>query len=156
MAALGADVQPASEQAGDAKSEMTPSGLALDQAIAAAKDYRRRATTTISLTHELHQRHGLRMTGASPDRLIRALEAILPDIGSSYAVPHGGGAAMVKEGKAILAALGKVHDAHQATLGKLSMPIRLLHEKKGLLYEELRRLARSRPRRLGCLLCQRT
>jgi len=143
VTALGAELEAAAAAVGSAKSDTLPSGLALDQAIATAKDFRRRAATTVSLTTELAKRHGLIATGASTARLIRSLQALLPDVGSAYAVPHGGGAAMVKEGTAIVATLEKAQAAHQTALGKLSVPIRALQEKKGVLYEELRRLARA-------------
>lgn len=124
----------------DARSATLPGATALTDAIAAAKQWRRDAATSVMLAAIPHH---FTPTGSSVPGLMRSVTDLLALIGDASATPFGGGPKKKSEGTALLAALKKARAAHVTELAKLSPAQADLQAQKGALYESLNRLARA-------------
>lgn len=124
-----------------ARAAVLPTSKPLLDAIAAAKDWRRRASTVLALTPGAAHRYTA--TGSTPKRLIAALLDLVPRVADKATVAHGGGASLSNEGKALATQLAKASDGHVAAASEVSPELRALNVEKGILYEELGRLARA-------------
>jgi hypothetical protein len=81
-------------------------------------------------------------TGTSVAKLSASIRKLLPLVAHPDARPSGGGAEMKRAGQAAIDALARAQAAQKKAVGVLSPEVRALNQSKGLLYEELRRLAR--------------
>lgn len=124
-----------------ARDAVVPTSQAFNEAMHAAKEYRRRAATVVSLTPGIS--HRFIATGSSTKKLVASIEDLLPRVASAATVPHGGGPALAKEGKDVLAALDAALGKHVSAAGEISPELRALSAMKGIVYEELQRLARA-------------
>ena len=120
-----------------------PSGEALEDVVAAAKAWRRDAMTIVAITPLLRDRVKRFATGTSVPKLVFAIRALLPLVAHPYAAACGGGQAMKGRGVATLVALKDARNLQRAALGRMTPEMRELCAMKGLLYEELRRLAKT-------------
>ena len=139
--ALVAEIDVASARTQDARDGSLPTGEALDAAVAATKAWRRDAMTVVSITASLRAKATHIAAGSSIAKLVQSVKTLLPLVGQASAVSSGGGPAMKAAGALLLTKLAGARDAHKAGLGKLTPEVRALNAAKGILYEELRRVA---------------
>jgi hypothetical protein len=140
MGRLDVDISDAAERRASADEDLLPTGTALDDAVAQAKAWRKHARTVVAVTPGL-TRTGHTPTGSSVAQLKASLKQLLPQVGRAATIRFGGGAAERARGQALITKLDKAAAAHRAALAKLRPEIRTLNLLKGLLYEELKRLA---------------
>jgi hypothetical protein len=141
--ALVTEVEAGAERKGELSGGVVPTADALHEAIRAAKEWRRDAVTVVEVTPSLRGRAAAAGTGSSVAKLCASIRKLLPLVAHPDAKPNGGGAEMKRAGQAAIDAVASAQAAHKKALGVLSPEVRALNQTKGLLYEELRRLARA-------------
>ena len=140
--ALIAKIESAAQSRQAAADDALPTGDALHAAIAEAKEWRRDATTVLSVTPSLASNALGLGTGSSVAKLVTSMRKLLPHVAKPAAAAHGGGEGMRKRGQKAIDALERAQASHTKALGKVSPAVRTLSADKGALYEELRRFAR--------------
>jgi hypothetical protein len=112
----------------------------LDAVVEKAKAWRRDALTVIKMTPGIdHPAHIA--TGSSIPLLAKSMRAIVPFVAHAKAAASGGGAAMKLAGAKLIADVATAGDAHKKALVALSPELRALNREKGVLYNELKRMA---------------
>jgi hypothetical protein len=124
------------------KDDALPGARALDASIAAAKAWRRTAHTVLSVTPGMMSELPAQ-TGSSIAKLGASLKSVAGSVSAADATPYGGGPKFGAEGKALAKDLDAKWRTHRAEIAKLSPEQKTLHAAKGILYEELKRLARA-------------
>ena len=119
-----------------------PSGEHLDAVVGRAKSWRRVASAAVSIIPgAMHLGHGPG-TGTSVPALITSIGRLTTPVKKAPRTPEGTGIETSLKGTALIAELKDAQKAHKLALKKLPPVERALHEAKGLLYEELKRVAR--------------
>ena len=139
---LCAEIEASTEHKSSLHDDALPTAGALHDAIDAAKEWRRDAAAILSVAPKLASKVPALHTGTSVDALAASIRKLLPLVSASSAAPFGGGAAMKASGTAALAALTNAQAAHKKASGAISPAVRETSRLEGILYEELRRLAR--------------
>jgi hypothetical protein len=143
VGALIAQIESSVESKAELAADVAPTAEALHVAVKAAKEWRRDAGTTLQVTPTLRARAPSIGTGSSIPKLVASIRKLLPLIAHRDAASGGGGTEMKRQGERLITDLERAQAAHRKAIGKLSPEVRALDKAEGVLYEELRRLARA-------------
>ena len=124
--ALAQDIKDARARAVVVREDALPTGVALDQLVAKAKQWRRKATAVVRAVPSLARRMpAVVSTGKQGRGLLVSVRALLNLVGQPAAQARGGGVALRAAGaQEIAGALESARNGHRTSLAALSPELR--------------------------------
>jgi hypothetical protein len=139
---LIASIDDAGAAANAVATDALPTGEALDSALAAAKELRRQAVTVIAADPTRSTAMGALGSGSSVPSTRKGLAKVAALVPLAAVTPVGTGKDLRARAQAAINALDVADKAHRTAIGKLSPAAAKMHATKGVLYKELKSVAR--------------